>query len=77
MNIEETSTSDELSFSYENAVSELNGILEKLERKDCPLQEMLDLTKRGLLLVEMCEKTLDSYEGSIKECIPEEKEDEH
>ena len=76
MNKEEKCTSGELSFSYEDAVSELNGILEKLERKDCPLQEMLDLTKRGLLLVETCAKTLDSYEGSIKECIPEDEADD-
>ncbi len=66
----------EESFSYENAVSELNVILEKLERKDCALQDMLVLTKRGLKLVELCEKTLDSYEGSIRECIPEDTPDE-
>ena len=62
---------DEQTFSYEDAIAELNSILEKLERKDCALKDMLALTKRGLELVDFCEKTLDAYEGSIKECVPE------
>ena len=62
---------DEQAVSYEDSVAELNSILEKLEKKDCALQEMLTLTRRGLELVDYCEKILDSYEGSIRKCIPE------
>ena len=64
-------SSDIQGFTYEQAVAELNMILDKLEGKDCILQDMLSLTKRGRELVEFCEKTLDSYEGSIRECDPE------
>ena len=64
-------STDIQTLSYEDAVDELNRILEKLEKKDCALLDMLTLTRRGLELVDYCEKILDSYEGSIRKCIPE------
>ena len=62
---------DKRTISYETAVGELNAILEKLEKKDCSLQDMLQLTKRGMELVGLCEKMLDAYDGSIKEYVRE------
>ena len=60
---------------YEKALAELNEIIEKLDKKECFLQEMMDLTKRGSSLISYCESILDSYEGIIRECA--EKDEVH
>ena len=61
---------DEL--TYEEAVKELETILEDLEKEDLPLNESLEKFKQGVVLYEYCNEILNDMEGEIKVLLKDE-----
>ena len=53
--------------TYEAAQRELDGIVERLERGDAPLDEALALWERGEELYRFCVEKLDAAHGRIEE----------
>ncbi len=56
--------------SYEQAFSELEGIVEKLESEQRPLDESLQLYERGQLLVQYCMALLEQADLRIRQLNP-------
>ncbi len=56
--------------SYEQAFSELESIVEKLESEQKPLDESLKLYERGQLLVQYCMALLDQADLRIRQLNP-------
>lgn len=52
--------------TFEQAVAELEGIVDAMETGKLPLQESLDAYKRGMELLQQCRGTLDAAERQIK-----------
>ena len=48
------------------SIEELETIVAKLEKGDCPLDEAVELFEKGVKLSKECHKTLDSAEQKIK-----------
>lgn len=59
--------------SFEKAVSELEGIVEKLEKGELTLDESIDFFKRGVELSRYCSKRLDEAERKITMLMENEK----
>jgi exodeoxyribonuclease VII small subunit len=53
--------------SFEEAQRELEGIVERLERGDAPLDEAIQLWERGEQLYKLCAGRLDAAQGRIEE----------
>lgn len=53
--------------SYEQAFSELEGIVEAMESQQQPLDESMKLFERGQALAQHCTSLLDNAELRIKE----------
>jgi exodeoxyribonuclease VII small subunit len=53
--------------SFEEAQRELDGIVERLERGDVPLDEAVSLWQRGEELYRFCAARLDGAQGEIEE----------
>ena len=71
--IQENSFSqDEISF--EAALSELDSIVENLQRSDLPLDKSMLLFRRGTKLVEFCRNKLDLAEQEVKELLANDKQ---
>jgi len=56
--------------NYEQAFSELEGIVETLESEQKPLDESLKLYERGQLLVQYCIALLDQADLRIRQLNP-------
>lgn len=52
--------------SYEEAISELEKVLDQLENNDCSLEESIKYFKRGIELHRYCNNILNKTEGDIK-----------
>jgi exodeoxyribonuclease VII small subunit len=52
--------------TFESAMKELEGIVARLEKGDCPLAEALDLFQRGAQLVQLCSSMLDEAQRRIE-----------
>jgi exodeoxyribonuclease VII small subunit len=52
--------------SFEDSLTELEGIISSMEVGQMPLQEALDVYKRGILLLRQCQETLNSAEQQIR-----------
>ncbi len=52
--------------TYEEAIKELEEILEELENEDLPLEVTLEKYKRGLYLYNYCNNKLKDIEGEVK-----------
>lgn len=52
--------------SFEQALEQLEDILGKLDRGEAPLAEAMDLYKKGLTLVEICNYHLTAAQGELK-----------
>ena len=63
-------TSDELSF--EDALRELNGVVEQLEAGRISLEESLQLLQRGVALADLCDKTLTEAEATLEQLVANE-----
>ncbi|MEC7380898.1 MAG: exodeoxyribonuclease VII small subunit [Pseudomonadota bacterium] len=55
--------------SFEQALSELEDIVEKLEQGDIDLEDSIDIYERGNLLKAHCEKKLESAKMKIDKII--------
>lgn len=53
--------------SFEQALQELEGIVERLERGQTGLDEALELWQRGEELHRLCLQRLDSAQGRVEE----------
>ena len=51
---------------FEQAIQELEKLVEKLESGDCTLEESLQLYERGVELQRNCQKQLDQAEQKIQ-----------
>ena len=61
---EETKINEEM--SLEEAFEELDGLNEKMETSQLPLEETFRLYKQGLSLVEFCNQKIEKVECDIK-----------
>ena len=52
--------------SFEDAISELKVIIEKLENGNLSLEESLTLFEKGTQLINLCHKKLNEVEKSIE-----------
>ena len=55
--------------TFEQALSELEEIVEKLEQGDIDLEDSIDIYERGTLLKAHCEEKLKSSELRIKKVL--------
>jgi exodeoxyribonuclease VII small subunit len=53
--------------SFEEALKEMEGIIERLERDDLTLSDALAHFERGVTLMRICDTHLKSAEGKLKE----------
>lgn len=60
--------------SYEDAIVELENILEELELDECTLAESLKRYKKGILLYRHCNQILSGVEGEVKVLLADEKD---
>lgn len=51
--------------SFEDAMRELEQVVDKLERGDVPLDQSIALYERGALLKKRCEETLKAAEEKV------------
>ncbi|MBO4834574.1 MAG: exodeoxyribonuclease VII small subunit [Lachnospiraceae bacterium] len=52
--------------TLEEAFAELDQLIEKMESTSLPLEETFQLYKRGVSLVEFCNKKIDKVECDIR-----------
>ncbi|NLX77675.1 MAG: exodeoxyribonuclease VII small subunit [Clostridiaceae bacterium] len=64
----------ELNLSYEEAVKQLEEIVQLLEKGDIPLEKSLELFQKGVALSAYCTKKLDETEKKILKMIDENSE---
>ncbi|NLY18490.1 MAG: exodeoxyribonuclease VII small subunit [Clostridiaceae bacterium] len=57
--------------SFEDAVNQLEKIVELLEKGDIPLEESLELFQKGVALSNYCARKLDETEKKIIKLIEE------
>lgn len=55
--------------SFEDALLELETIVERMERGDAPLEESLNIYKRGAALKAHCEKKLKDAQLKVEKII--------
>lgn len=60
--------------SYEDAIVELENILDELELGECTLAESLEKYKKGILLHRHCNEILSVAEGEVKVLLANEEE---
>jgi len=63
----------EAELSFENAIAELEDIVQKLEKGELSLEESISFFQRGVELTKYCNKKLDEAERSITMLIEDEK----
>ena len=56
---------------FEDQLAALEGVVERLERGELPLDESVDLFEEGMRLSLACKKELDSAEGRIQVLVDE------
>lgn len=61
---------------FEDAMKELEAIVQKLERGELKLEESLSLFERGMGLSQECRTALDTAELKIKTLVPGKSADE-
>lgn len=54
---------------FEEAIQRLEEIVASLENGDFPLEESLKLFEEGVKLVKLCNKKLETIEGSVKKLV--------
>ena len=52
--------------TFEEQLKTLEGVVERLEKGDLPLEESLSLFEQGVALSEACKKELDAAEGRVQ-----------
>ena len=59
----------EQEFTFEEAMEKLEEIVEKLEEGDVPLEEAIDIYKRGMELSKFCHDKLKSVETQLTQIL--------
>ncbi|MDB5967650.1 MAG: xseB [Hydrocarboniphaga sp.] len=54
---------------FEDALTELEGIVERMERGDLKLEESLQLFERGVRLTRQCRNSLETAELKVKNLL--------
>lgn len=57
---------DANSLSFEDALKELEGIVQQLERGDVPLEESIAIYERGAALKQRCDTLLKQAESKVE-----------
>lgn len=52
--------------TFEEQLKTLEGVVERLEKGDLPLEESLSLFEQGVTLSDACKKELDAAEGRVQ-----------
>lgn len=55
--------------SFEQAIKELEAIVEKLERGDAPLEESIEVYQRGAALKAHCESQLKAAQLKVEKIV--------
>lgn len=63
---------EKIDLTYEEAVKELEEILEELEGETLSLNDSLEKFKKGISLYNYCNKMLNNVEGEIKVLLKDE-----
>ena len=61
--------SDIKDMNFEDAPKELEGIVDRLERGDAPLEESIDIYQRGAKLKAHCEGKLKSAQMKVEKIV--------
>ena len=61
--------SDIKKMSFEDALNELEGIVDRLERGDAPLEESIEIYQRGAKLKAHCESKLKSAQMKVEKIV--------
>ena len=61
--------SDIKDMSFEDALKELEGIVDRLERGDAPLEESIEIYQRGAKLKAHCEGKLKSAQMKVEKIV--------
>jgi exodeoxyribonuclease VII small subunit len=62
---------DEKKMSFEQAMDQLESIVEKLEEGDVPLEEAISFYKEGMELSKLCHDKLKNVEEQLAQIITE------
>jgi exodeoxyribonuclease VII small subunit len=62
---------DEKKLSFEQAMDQLESIVEKLEEGDVPLEEAISFYKEGMELSKLCHDKLKNVEEQLAQIITE------
>jgi exodeoxyribonuclease VII small subunit len=58
--------------SFEEAIKELGGIVQKIEQGEIPLQDSLEQYEKGMALIKHCKSILEKAEKRIEKISKEE-----
>ena len=58
--------------SFEEAIKELGGIVQKIEQGEIPLQDSLEQYEKGMALIKHCKSILQKAEKRIEKISKEE-----
>ena len=61
----------DMNMTFEEALKELDEIVEKLEQGDVPLEKALEQFQRGVQLTNHCQKTLKDAEETLTKMVDE------
>ncbi|MBT2687037.1 exodeoxyribonuclease VII small subunit [Bacillus sp. ISL-47] len=62
---------DEKKLTFEEAMDQLEVIVEKLEEGDVPLEEAINIYKQGMELSKLCHDKLKNVETQLTEILTE------
>ncbi len=62
----QSKSSQSASLNYEDAIAELEAIVNKMESENLPLEQSLAAYKRGAELLKICQKSLAEAEQQIR-----------
>ena len=70
---EKTEKNDIANLSFEQAIKELGGIVQKIEQGQIPLQDSLAQYEKGMALIKHCKEILEKAEKRIEKVSGKEK----
>ncbi|MFD1138587.1 exodeoxyribonuclease VII small subunit [Paenibacillus urinalis] len=65
---------NEQELNFEAAMTELEEVVNQLERGDVPLEQAIELFQRGMKLSQMCNQKLEQVERKIEMIVEEDGE---
>ncbi len=71
-NTEKAVAADVTQLAFEDALRQLNEVVEQLEAGQIALEESLRLVERGVVLANYCDQTLARAEATLEQLVPNE-----